>query len=40
MKTQPIFSRRKKFRPSPAVLREMAKCRKVLGLPKREPRRA
>ena len=39
MKKPAIFSR-KKFRPSPAVLREMAKCRKVLGLPKREPRRA
>lgn len=38
MKKQPIFSR-KKFRPSPAVLREMAKCRRVLGLPKREPKR-
>ncbi len=35
MKKNPIFSR-KKLRPSPAGLREMAKCRKVLGLPKRE----
>lgn len=29
---------KRKFRPTPIARREMAKCRRVLGLPKREPR--
>jgi hypothetical protein len=28
----------RKFRPTPVAMREMRKCRKLLGLPKREPR--
>lgn len=39
MKKSPTFPR-KKQRPTPVARREMAKCRKVLGLPKREPRKA
>lgn len=32
--------RTKKFRPTPTARREMAKCRRVLGLPKVEPKDA
>lgn len=32
------MGRTKKQRPTPVALREMAKCRKVLGLPKKEPK--
>jgi len=34
-----VVKKSRKRRPTPVAMREMAKCRRVLGLPKREPKR-
>jgi len=35
-----VVKKSRKRRPTPVSKREMRKCRKLLGLPKRDPRKA